>query len=33
MENDTEVEFIEALKQVHRIALLRIQAIFKEERA
>ena len=33
MGNDTEVEFAEALKQVHRIALLRVQALFKEERA
>ena len=29
--NDPETEFAEALKQVHRIALLRIEALFQEE--
>ena len=31
VDNDTDVEFAEALKQVHRIALLRIEALFQEE--
>ncbi|MGB0630229.1 MAG: 2-oxo-4-hydroxy-4-carboxy-5-ureidoimidazoline decarboxylase [Alphaproteobacteria bacterium] len=31
--NDPETEFAEALKQVHRIALLRIEALFQEEQA
>lgn len=31
--NTPETEFAEALKQVHRIALLRIEALFQEEQA
>ena len=30
-EHDPEAEFAEALRQVHRIALLRIEALFQEE--
>lgn len=30
VDNDAETEFAEALKQVHRIALLRIEALFQE---
>lgn len=31
VDNDAETEFAEALKQVHRIALLRIEALFQEK--
>lgn len=31
VDNDPATEFAEALKQVHRIALLRIEALFQEE--
>lgn len=31
VDNDTETEFAQALKQVHRIALLRIEALFQEK--
>jgi OHCU decarboxylase len=31
VDNDSDTEFAEALKQVHRIALLRIEALFQEE--
>ena len=31
IDNDPETEFAEALKQVHRIALLRIEALFQEK--
>ncbi|CAN0451924.1 unnamed protein product, partial [Discosporangium mesarthrocarpum] len=31
VDNDTKTEFAQALKQVHRIALLRIEALFQEK--